>query len=42
MEKLGQIKYIQMPGGTLQPAPGQESELAKYPLTEEEWIAYSK
>ena len=37
-----QIKYIQMPGGTLQPAPGQEALLAKYPLTEEEWIAYSK
>jgi len=37
-----QIKYVQMPGGTLQPAPGQESELAKYPLTEAEWLAYKK
>ena len=37
-----QIKYVQMPGGTLQPAPGQDSELAKYPMTEAEWLAYKK
>jgi len=37
-----QIKYVQMPGGSLQPAPGQDSELAKYPLTEEEYLAYKK
>jgi len=37
-----QIKYVQMPGGTLQPAPGQDSELAKYPMTEAEYLAYKK
>jgi len=37
-----QIKYVQMPGGSLQPAPGQDSELAKYPMTEAEWLAYKK
>ena len=35
-----QIKYEQLPGGAMQPAPGQESELAKYPLTEAQWQAY--
>ena len=31
-----------MPGGAMQPAPGQDSELAKYPMTEAEWLAYKK
>jgi len=35
-----QIKYEQMPGGAMQPAPGQDSELAKYPMTEAQWQTY--
>ena len=37
-----QIKYEQLPGGAMQPAPGQESELAKYPMDEIAYAAYLK
>ena len=37
-----QIKYQQMPGGAMQPAPGQDSELAKYPMDEVAYAAYLK
>jgi len=36
------IRYEQLPGGVAAPAPGQESELAKYPMTEAEYLAYKK
>jgi hypothetical protein len=37
-----QIKYEQLLGGAMQPAPGQESELAKYPMDEIAYAAYLK
>tara|TARA_Y100000385_G_scaffold245994_1_gene265018 strand:+ start:475 stop:6123 length:5649 start_codon:yes stop_codon:yes gene_type:complete len=36
------IRYDQLPGGTPTPAPGQESELAKYPMTELQYTTYKK
>lgn len=36
------IQYEQLPGGASAPSLGQESELAKYPMTEAEYLAYKK